>query len=138
MKEHVYTFRVQYPETDQMGTVHHANYVKYYETARWEFFRSLGIPYRELEDEGYMLPVTNMSFRFLKTTHYDALLTVKTSIKVFKGVRLRLEYKLYNEKQELINVAETELAFVRKGSWKPCAPPQYLVQAIEMYLGSVG
>lgn len=39
MIEHEYTFRVMYPDTDQMGSVHHANYVKYYETARWELFR---------------------------------------------------------------------------------------------------
>jgi acyl-CoA thioester hydrolase len=131
MVEHEYTFRVMYPDTDQMGSVHHANYVKYYETARWELFRSIGIAYNSVEEAGYMLPVTRMNFRFLKTTHYDALLTVKTTLKAVKGVRIWFTYKLYNDQDELINEAETELAFVRRDNWKPCAPPGLVLKAIE-------
>jgi len=131
MIEHEYTFRVMYPDTDQMGTVHHANYVKYYETARWELLRSIGISYSSVEEAGFMLPVIRMNFRFLKTTHYDAQLTVKTTLKAIKGVRIWFTYKLYNDQNELINEAETELAFVRRGTWKPCAAPDFLIKAIE-------
>ncbi len=131
MIEHQYTFRVMYPETDQMGTVHHSNYVKYYETARWELFRSMGISYKSVEEAGYMLPVTRMNFKFLKTTQYDALLTVKTTLKAIKGVRIWFAYQLYNEQNELINEAETELAFVKRENWKPCAAPDFVLKAIE-------
>lgn len=120
-----------YPDTDQMGSVHHANYVKYYETARWELFRNIGISYHSVEEAGYMLPVISMKFRFLKTTYYDAQLTVKATLKAIKGVRIWFTYKLYNEKGELINEAETELAFVRRGNWKPCAAPVFVLKAIE-------
>lgn len=123
-----------YPDTDQMGTVHHANYAKYYETARWELFRSLGISYHSVEEAGFMLPVMKMNFQFLKTTHYDELLTVKTTLKEIKGVRIWFDYQLYNEQGELINTAETELAFVRRNNWKPCAPPEFVLSAIEQYL----
>jgi acyl-CoA thioester hydrolase len=133
MIEHEYTFRVMYPDTDQMGTVHHASYVKYYETARWELLRSLGISYRSVEDAGYMLPVTKMNFRFIKTTNYDARLTVKTTLKEIKGVRIWFTYKLYNEQNELINEAETVLAFVGRDNWKPCVPPEFVVKAIEKF-----
>ena len=101
MIEHEYTFRVMYPDTDQMGTVHHANYVKYYEAARWELLRSIGISYRSVEEAGYMLPVTRMNFRFLKTTHYDAQLKVRTTLKAIKGVRMWFTYKLYNERKRI-------------------------------------
>ncbi len=131
MIEHEYTFRVMYPDTDQMGTVHHSNYVKYYETARWELFRSIGISYHSVEEAGYMLPVVDMKFKFLKTTHYDAQLTVKTTLSAIKGVRIWFTYKLYNEHNELINTAETGLAFVRKDDWKPCAAPGFVLEAIE-------
>ena len=133
MIDHSYSFRVIYPETDQMGTVHHSNYAKYYDTARWELFRSIGIPYIEVEKAGYMLPVTRMNFRFIKTTHYDEMLTVITTLKEVKGVRIWFTYKLYNSNNELINTAETELAFVGKDNWKPCSPPDFVVQAIEKY-----
>lgn len=131
MITHKYSFRVTYPETDRMGTVHHSNYVKYYETARWELLRSIGVPYSSLEDSGVMCPVIRMNFRFVKITRYDELLTVVTTLKAIKGVRVWFEYKLYNEQNELINEAETELAFVGLNDWKPCKAPDVLLKAIE-------
>jgi acyl-CoA thioester hydrolase len=131
MIEHEYTFRVAYSETDQMGTVHHSNYVKYYETARWELFRSIGIPYNSIEAAGYLLPVIGMNFKFLRKTNYDALLTSKTTLKDIQGARIWFTYKLYNEQNELINVAETELAFVSKDDWKPRMVPDFVLQAID-------
>lgn len=131
MIEHEYSFRVMYPDTDRMGTVHHSNYAKYYETARWELFRSLGISYQSVEEAGYMLPVIRMNFRFIKTTRYDELLRVKTTLKAIKGVRLWFTYKLYNEQNELINEAETELAFVEADTWKPCLAPGFVMEVIK-------
>jgi len=136
MIEHIYSFRVMYPDTDQMGTVHHSNYAKYYETARWELFRSIGISYHTVEEAGYMLPVISMKFKFRKTTQYDALLTVKTTLKAIKGVRIWFTYKLYNEQNDIINEAETELAFVIKNSWKPCAAPLFILNAINEHCKS--
>jgi acyl-CoA thioester hydrolase len=130
MIEYNYSFRVKYPDTDQMGTMHHSNYVKYYETARWELFRSLGISYKSVEDAGFMLPVIRMNFYFIKTTSYDELLTVKTTLKEIKGVRIWFKYELYNEMKELINEAETELAFVKKETWKPSPAPDFVINAI--------
>lgn len=122
-----------YPDTDKMGTVHHSNYVKYYETARWELFRSIGLSYQSVEESGYMLPVISMKFKFIKTTKYDAKLTVKTTLKAIKGARIWFTYKLYSENNELINQAETELAFVSINNWKPCAAPEFVLKAIENY-----
>lgn len=133
MIEHVYRFRVLYAETDKMGIVHHSNYVRYYETARWELFRSLGISYYSVEEAGYMLPVIHMNFRFLKTAHYDEQLTVRTRLKAIKGARLWFTYELYNEQYELINEAETELAFVRSNNFKPCGAPCFIKEAIEKH-----
>lgn len=128
-----YKFRVAYPDTDQMGTMHHANYVKYYEAARWELFRNIGVSYNSLEQSGVMCPVITMNFKFIKTTRYDELLTVKTRLKAMKGVRMWFTYNLYNEKNELINEAETEIAFVGRENWRPCSAPEILLNAIKMY-----
>lgn len=126
-----YQFRVLYPDTDRMGTMHHVNYVKYCETARWELLRNIGVSYKSVEDMGVMCPVVDMYFKFLKPTNYDALLTVKTTLREIKGVRMWFDYEFYNEKEELINKAETQIAFVKKDNWKPCAPPELLLSAIE-------
>jgi len=131
MIEHEYRFRVLYPDTDKMGIVHHSNYVKYYEAARWELFRSLGISYHSIEESGYMLPVIAMNFRFIKTARYDDLLIVRTRLTAIRGARMWFTYKLYNQQSELINEAETEVAFVRSDSWKPCGAPSFVRKVIE-------
>jgi acyl-CoA thioester hydrolase len=77
-----------------------------------------------------MCPVIRMNFRFIKATRYDEQLTVKTTLKAIKGVRIWFEYKLFNEQNELINEAGTELAFVGRDNWKPCTAPDFLVSAI--------
>ena len=126
-----YTFRVLYPDTDQMGSMHHINYVKYCEAARWELFRNIGVPYKSLEDAGVMCPVVTMNFKFIRPTNYDSLLTIRTTLREIKGVRMWFEYEFYTEKGNLINKGETELAFVAKDTWKPCSPPDFLLKAIE-------
>lgn len=136
MIEHIHTLRVQYPDTDQMGTVHHSVYVTYYETARWELFRSIGLPYSAIEDAGYLLPVITMSFKFIKKTHYDELLKIKTTLKAMKRVRIWFSYQLHNENDELINEAETELAFIRKDTWSPCLMPDFVKEAIYDHMNS--
>ncbi len=131
MIEHKYQFRVAYPDTDKMGTVHHSVYPKYYEIARWELFRSIEVAYSQVEEQGFMIPVLSMNFKFIKTTRYDELLTVVTTLKSIKGVRLWFTYQLYNEQSELINEGETELAFVNAATWKPCPAPEFVLSAIQ-------
>ncbi|OIP83031.1 MAG: thioesterase [Porphyromonadaceae bacterium CG2_30_38_12] len=131
MITHDYKFRVSYPDTDKMGSMHHANYAKYYESARWELLRSIGVSYKSVEEAGVMCPVIRMNFQFIKTVSYDELLTVRTTLKTMKGVRIWFEYQLYNDKNELVNAAETELAFVGFNDWKPCKAPDFLLKAIE-------
>jgi len=117
-------FRVSYSDTDQMGFMHHSNYLKYYETARWELFRSIGIPYPEIEEEGTILPVTNASLKFIKPALFDQIIHVITSIKSYKGARIIFEYKAMNEAGEIINEAQVTVACVRKNTGKACFPPR--------------
>jgi len=127
-------FRVMYPDTDQMGTVHHSHYARYYETARWELFRQLGINYRSVEEAGYLLPVTRMRFRFLKTARYDDLLKAETRVKHIKGARIGFTCRIFNCLNELVNEAEIEVACVSRNSWKPCALPEFLASALRPYI----
>ncbi len=128
------SFRVTYSDTDQMGFMHHSNYFKYYETARWELFRNIGIPYSELEEEGIILPVTEASMKFIKPVLFDQTVTVKTSVKLFKGARIVFEYKAYNEAGENINVASVTVACVGKKTGKACFPPKKLTNTLKELL----
>ena len=130
MISHEYSFRVSYSDTDKMGVMHHSNYAKYFETARWELFRQIGIPYNYVEEKGYMLPVFTMNSSFVASAVYDEKLKIKTILQECKGVRITFLYKLYNESNIQINETEIILACVDKVTFKPCAVPAFITEAI--------
>jgi acyl-CoA thioester hydrolase len=131
MPPFISTIRVGYSDTDQMGFVHHSNYLKYYETARWNLFRHLGIPYKEVEKAGMLLPVVNVQIDYLKPAFYDEELIIETSVAEVKGARILLNYKLLNAKGELINTATITLAFINVLSKKPCKPSRFIQKLLQ-------
>ncbi|MDR2037951.1 MAG: acyl-CoA thioesterase [Bacteroidales bacterium] len=133
----MYTFetqiRVRYGETDQMGYVYYGNYPLYYEVARTEMLRSLGLSYREMEQEGIILPVRSLNVRYIEPAHYDDLLTLKVILKEVPTVRIHFFYELYNEQQVLLNTGETVLVFVDAQTRKPRKAPDSLLAELEKY-----
>ncbi len=125
--------RVRYGETDQMGMVYYGNYASYYEVARVEALRQVGFRYRELEEEGVIMPVLENHSRFIQPGLYDELLTVKVMIKKLPGVRTTFNYEFLNEKNELIHEGETTLAFLDNQTRKPCRPPGRLMEVLKPY-----
>ncbi|CAM3627555.1 MULTISPECIES: acyl-CoA thioesterase [Sphingobacterium] len=125
--------RVRYAETDQMGYVYYGNYAAFYEIARTEMLRSTGISYKELEEMGVMLPVTEMKTRYLKPGKYDDLITIRVTIRKKPAVRIIFEYELFNQSGELLNQGETTLVFVNMEKNKPCMPPQIFLDKMSKY-----
>ena len=124
-------YRVSYSDTDQMGFMHHSNYLKCYETARWELFRSIGMPYTKIEEEGIILPVVNASVKFIKPAFYDQEITITALIKSFKGARIVFEYQTLNENGEIINEAQITVACVKKSTGKACFPSKKLSDTLK-------
>lgn len=125
--------RVRYAETDQMGYVYYGNYAAFYEIARTEMLRSTGISYKELEEMGVMLPVTELKTKYLKPGKYDDLITIRVTIRKKPAIRIIFEYELFNESGELLNQGETTLVFVNMEKNKPCMPPQVFQDKISKY-----
>lgn len=126
--------KVRYVETDQMGVVHHSNYAQYYELARTECFEACsGMSYQTMENEGVMLPILEMQSKFLKPAHYNQTLTIKSIVKELPTVRLTVDYEIYNEAEELINIGKTVLVFVNKQTRRPCQPPENFMQQVCQY-----
>jgi acyl-CoA thioester hydrolase len=125
--------RVRYAETDQMGYVYYGNYAMYFEVARVEAMRSSGYSYKEMEDEGVMMPVLESNIRYLKPGKYDELLTVRTKIPEIPSVRIRFEYEVFNEQSELITEGWTTLTFLKKENHRPTRPPQNLLALLKQY-----
>ena len=127
------TLRVRYGETDQMGYVYYGYYAMYYEVARVESLRRLGLTYREIEAMGIIMPVLENKSQFILPGRYDELLKIVTHIKEKPGVRIKFEYEIFNEGGVLINKGETLLAFVNQKSGRPCRPPQEMMDVLEPY-----
>jgi acyl-CoA thioester hydrolase len=118
------TIRVRYAETDRMGLLHHANYLVYFEQARTELLRSMGLTYRDIEDQGFLLVLTKVEIRYKRPAHYDDLLTVRTSVERTTAVRIDHRDEVSRD-GELIAEGTTTLACVdREG--RPQALPDTL------------
>lgn len=129
----MYTFdfpkRVRYGETDQMGYVYYGLYANFYEIGRTEAIRSLGYPYKRLEEIGVMLPVLENHSYYIKPAHYDDLLTIRVVIPKLPTVKFFFEYEILRG-EELLHRGNTTLAFVNMDSGRPCRPPKELMDVL--------
>jgi acyl-CoA thioester hydrolase len=125
--------RVRYAETDQMSYVYYGNYAMYFEVARVEAMRSINFSYKQMEEEGVMMPVLESYVKYHKPGKYDELLTIKTAIPAMPGVRIRFEYEVFNEQFELITEGWTTLAFIKKDNHQPTRPPQNLLALMKPF-----
>ncbi|MCG8311444.1 MAG: acyl-CoA thioesterase [Cytophagales bacterium] len=128
--------RVRYAETDQMGYVYYGNYATYYEVARVETLRSLGLSYKLLEQEGVMMPVVENKSKFIRPGKYDDLLTVQVIVDEMPSKRITFKYEIYNEQEKLINLGETILAFVDMKNGKPIQVPESISNLLEPFFNA--
>ena len=127
------TIRVRYAETDQMGYVYYGNYATYFEVARVEALKSLGVSYKELEEEGVMMPVLSFSIKYYKPAFYDQALRIKTIVKELPQARIHFDFETYNKDGLKLNDASATLVFVNMDSKKPCQAPAQLLNELNSY-----
>lgn len=89
--------RVIYGDTDQMGVVYYANYFRYFEFARAEYLRENGGNYREMEREGWFLPVVDAQCSYKASARYDDVLRIRTRISELRRASLTFEYEVRRE-----------------------------------------
>ena len=135
MLVHETQLRVQYYETDQMGVVHHSNYIRYFEVGRTELIRRLGMSYKDLEDSGTVMPITNVEVRYFYPARYDELLRVKIVVKEMPKVRMVFFYEIYNEEGKLLADGSTTLAFLNKETGRPQRCPEVMTRLFSGYFG---
>lgn len=91
---HEHILRVYYKDTDQMGVVHHGNYVNWFEMGRTEMMQESGIAYSDIEDLGLLLPVLNLDIDYHKPAGYNECVAVYTKIGHYTPVQLRFDYEV--------------------------------------------
>ena len=130
MRERVVDIRVRYNETDRMGIVHHSNYVYYYEMARTEFMRRLGVSYREMEERGVYLVVREVYTKYLAPAYYDEILHVTVRLESLPMVKVTFHYEIRNDKGELLNTGSTVLASVDAKTRRPVRCPEWFMELL--------
>ena len=126
-----HSLRVRYGETDPMKYVYYGNYAEYFEVARVELFRELGMSYDEIENQGIWLPVSEFSIKYLKPALYDEILEIHTYIKKKPGVRIEFEYEIYNQSKQKLTEAKTTLFFLDAATNKVVKCPEFLKEILE-------
>ena len=112
---------VRYAETDMMGVVYHGSYLPWFEVGRTDLMKQYGLPYRQLEAEGYFLPVLEVGARYLKPARYDDTITIVTTLREKPLLRIKLEYEV-RRGDELLATGFTLHAFIDRAG-KPVRPP---------------
>jgi acyl-CoA thioester hydrolase len=94
MKKNVCFYRVIYGDTDQMGVVYYANYLRWFEMGRTELLRQLGAPYSSIEERGLFFPVIEVSSRYVKSARFDDEIAVETYIQEIERATIVFGYRI--------------------------------------------
>lgn len=115
---------VRYGETDQMGVVHHSNYLRYFEVARLEWLSALGVSYASMEKEGLIMPVIDVKVTYKTPALFDDSLTIYIFLSELPRVKIIFSYEIKNQKDEIVCTGETTLAFLNAKTRKLVRCPE--------------
>lgn len=129
---YTHTLRSRYSETDQMGYVYYGRYLEYFEVARTEMIRSLGVPYARLEHDGIMLPVIYSQIEYKAPVFYDEEMNIEVSVYEKPLVRLETYYKINTYRHNGLHaLGQVNLCFMNRETRKPCRAPDYFLDLIK-------
>jgi acyl-CoA thioester hydrolase len=120
---HELSIRVRYAETDQMGFVHHANYLVYFEMGRIELLRSVGLDYKSIEEKGFYLVIAQMVCKYRSPARYDDRLTLRTTLERVTAVRIDHSYLLMRD-DVIVAEANSTLACVDRNGRLQALPEE--------------
>ena len=130
MLRHRTTYRVIYGDTDNMGQAYYGNYFRWFEIGRSEMFRSLGFPYKAVEENGIFLPVAESHCKYTSPAKYDDILVIETSLDTKLKAGIKFDYNIYREDgHTLIARGYTKHPCVNREG-KVVRPPKFLKEVI--------
>jgi len=129
LQSYTHSLRSRYSETDRMGYVYYGRYLEFFEAARTEMVRNLGLSYKKMEEEGFMLPVVYTEITYKSPIYYDELMQVKVLIFEPPAVRLKTLYEICTGRSDQPHVlGQVVLAFLDADTRKPCRAPDYFLE----------
>ena len=128
--ENTTQYRVCYADTDQMGVVYYANYFILFERARTELLRLNGLSYKQIEEQGFMLPVLDAHAKYHRPARYDDLLDVTARVVDFDGLKLKTACEVKRDGVLLVD-GDVTLVFLNAKTGRPSRPPENIRQIFE-------
>ena len=128
--ENTTQYRVCYADTDQMGVVYYANYFMLFERARTELLRLNGLSYKEIEEQGFMLPVLDAHAKYHRPARYDDLLDVTARVVDFDGLKLKTACEVKRDGVLLVD-GDVTLVFLNAKTGRPSRPPENIRKIFE-------
>lgn len=108
-----YKRQIHYYETDMMGVVHHSNYIRWFEEARVELLKNLGISYRQMEEEGIYSPILSIGCKYLDSIYFDDVIEVNIIVEKIGSYKLFLRYEVIDVlKGKVKALGESQQGFV--------------------------
>jgi len=123
-------FPVRYYETDQMGIVHHSNYIRYFECARNLMMAEGGFPIEQCEKEGVTIPIVSVECKFKHPAKMGDIVRVSAIIENVPLAKLYVKQAVYNQEGILCAEGQVILGFLNKETGRPTGCPEKLVQLI--------
>ncbi|MFW6331894.1 MAG: acyl-CoA thioesterase [Thermodesulfobacteriota bacterium] len=135
MLTHRITYRVIYGDTDRMGVAYHANYLRWFEMGRTELFRHVGLAYRDIEDRGVLLPVSEAYCKYLASARYDDMLAIETTLDPSVRAGMKFDYVIYRDadQKSLVKGYTKHACTTHEG--KVIRPPKFLIELIARFGG---
>ena len=125
---------VRYYETDQMGIVHHSNYVRYFECGRTDMLKKLGLPIEKIEESGVMLPVVSVECRYKVPARLGDTLRIVSSIDKIPMAKLVIRNEIFNPAGQLVCEGSVTLGFIDSKSRRPVRGPAALAAIFEEHI----
>lgn len=123
--------KIRYVETDQMGVVHHSNYPIFFEEARVHWLEKFDLAYHQLEKDGLMLPIYDLQLKYHAPAYFGDTLSVEVTLSDLRPVKLKFDYRIFNQHEKLITTGSTILVFMSAASRKPVRCPKELYQKLQ-------
>lgn len=131
MKSFTTQIRVEYHHTDQMGIVHHSNYIKFFEVARTEWLRAIGLTYAEMERRGVMMPIVDVAIKYRQPAYYDELISVTAMVEELPMARMVFNYVVRGEDGRDVASGSTTLGFIDSVTRRPQRAPIWLMEVLK-------
>lgn len=111
-----YQHNAKYYETDQMGIIHHSNYIRWFEEARIDYMNQIGLSYKKMEKDGIISPVLEVNCKYQRMMYFGDVAVIKVYLKEYSGVRFTIEYEIYNQDFILCTTGSSKHCFTNRDS----------------------